>query len=61
MIKSCVIGLSKVGKFIVKVYLSLKTSLNYVFDTNHELSKSVSKKFKCKTSKNFDEIIKKVK
>ena len=60
MIKSCVIGLSKVGKIHCESLFKLKkTSLNYVFDTNHELSKSVSKKFKCKTSKNFDEIIKK--
>ena len=60
MIKSCVIGLSKVGIIHCKSLIKIKkTSLNYIFDKNYNLSKRLSKKFKCKTSRNFDSILKK--
>ncbi len=60
MIKSCVIGLSKVGIIHCKSLIKIKkTSLNYIFDKNYNLSKRLSKKFKCNTSRNFDSILKK--
>ena len=60
MIKSCVIGLSKVGKIHCESLLKIKkTSLNYIFDKNYNLSKKLSKKFKCNTSRSFNNIIKK--
>ena len=60
MIKSCVIGLSKVGKIHCENLLKIKkTSLNYIFDKNYSLSKRLSKKFKCNTSRNFNNILKK--
>ena len=38
MIKSCVIGLSKVGKIHCESLLKIKkTSLNYIFDKNYNL------------------------
>ena len=60
MIKSCVIGLSKVGIIHCESLMKIKnTSLNYIFDKNYNLSKKLSKKFKCKTSRNFNSILKK--
>ena len=60
MIKSCVIGLSKVGKIHCENLLKIKkTSLNYIFDKNYSLSRRLSKKFKCNTSRNFNNILKK--
>ena len=60
MIKSCVIGLSKVGIIHCESLLKLKnTSLNYIFDKNYNLSRRLSKKFECGTSKNFNNILKK--
>ena len=60
MIKSCVIGLSKVGIIHCESLIKIKnTSLNYIFDKNYNLSKKLSKKFKCKTSRNFNSILKK--
>ncbi len=60
MIKSCVIGLSKVGIIHCESLLKIKnTSLNYIFDKNYNLSKKLSKKFKCNTSRNFNNILKK--
>ena len=60
MIKSCVIGLSKVGIIHCKSLLKLKeTSLNYIFDKNYNLSRKLSKKFKCDTSRDFNNILKK--
>ena len=60
MIKSCVIGLSKVGIIHCESLLKIKTtSLNYVFDRNYKLSRKLSKKFKCNTSKDFNSILKK--
>ena len=60
MIKSCVIGLSKVGIIHCKSLIKIKkTSLNYIFDKNYKLSKRLYKKFKCNTSINFDSIFKK--
>ena len=60
MIKSCVIGLSKVGKIHCESLLKIKkTSLDYIFDKNYNLSKKLSKKFKCNTSQNFNNILKK--
>ncbi len=60
MIKSCVIGLSKVGIIHCESLIKIKnTSLNYIFDKNYNLSKQLSKKFKCNTSKDFNVILKK--
>ena len=60
MIKSCVIGLSKVGIIHCESLMKIKnTSLNYIFDKNYNLSKRLSKKFKCNTSRNFDSILRK--
>ncbi len=60
MIKSCVIGLSKVGVIHCESLMKIKnTSLNYIFDKNYNLSKRLSKKFKCKTSRDFNNILKK--
>ena len=60
MIKSCVIGLSKVGIIHCKSLSKIKnTSLSYIFDKDYNLSKRLSKKFKCNTSKNFNNILKK--
>ena len=60
MIKSCVIGLSKVGIIHCESLMKIKnTSLNYIFDKNYNLSKKLSKKFKCKTSRDFNSILKK--
>ena len=60
MIKSCVIGLSKVGIIHCESLIKIKnTSLNYIFDKNYNLSKKLSKKFKCKTSRDFNSILKK--
>ena len=59
MIKSCVIGLSKVGIIHCESILKIKnTSLNYVFDKNYKLSRKISKKFKCNTSRNLNNILK---
>ena len=59
MIKSCVIGLSKVGIIHCESLLKIKnTSLDYVYDKNYNLSRKISKKFKCNTSKNFNNILK---
>ena len=60
MIKSCVIGLSKVGIIHCKSLIKIKnTSLNYIFDKNYNLSRKLSKKFKCDTSRDFNNILKK--
>ena len=60
MIKSCVIGLSKVGVIHCESLMKIKnTSLNYIFDKNYNLSKRLSKKFKCKTTRDFNSILKK--
>ena len=60
MIKSCVIGLSKVGIIHCKSLLKLKeTSLNYIFDKNYNLSRKLAKKFKCNTSRDFNNILRK--
>ena len=60
MIKSCVIGLSKVGIIHCESLLKIKnTSLNYIFDKNYNLSRKLSKKFKCDTSRDFNSILKK--
>ena len=58
MIKSCVIGLSKVGIIHCESLLKIKkTSLDYVFDKNYSLSRKLSKKFKCNTSRDFNRIV----
>ena len=60
MIKSCVIGLSRVGLIHCESLLKIKnTSLNYIFDKNYNLSRRLSKKFKCETSRDFNSILKK--
>ncbi len=60
MIKSCVIGLSKVGIIHCESLLKIKnTSLNYIFDKDYNLSRRLAKKFKCNTSRDFNSILKK--
>ena len=59
MIKSCVIGLSKIGQIHCNNLKKIKnTSLNFVYDKNSTLRKKTAKRFKCKTSNNFEEILK---
>ncbi len=59
MIKSCVIGLSKIGQIHCNNLKKIKnTSLNFVYDKNFTLRKKTAKRFKCKTSNNFEEILK---
>ena len=59
MIKSCVIGLSKIGQIHCNNLKKIKnTSLNFVYDKNLTLRNKTAKKFKCQTSKNFEEILK---
>ena len=56
MIKSCVIGLSKVGKIHCESLMKIKkTSLNYIFDKNYNLSKKLSKNCLLYTSDAADE------
>ena len=60
MIKSCVIGLSKIGLIHCHTLIKLKnTQLAYVYDSNSKLRIKYSKKFKCNTSKNFNQILNK--
>ena len=59
MIKSCVIGLSKIGQIHCNNLKKIKnTSLNFVYDKNLTLRNKTAKKFKCQTSMNFEEILK---
>ena len=59
MIKACVIGLSKIGQIHCENLLKMrKTQLSFVYDKNSKLCKKYSKKYKCKTSKNFNKILK---
>ena len=59
MIKSCVIGLSKIGQIHCNNLKKIKnTSLNFVYDKNLILSNKTAKRFKCQTSNNFEEILK---
>ena len=54
MIKSCVIGLSKIGLIHCDTLIKLKnTQLTYVYDFNSKLSTKYAKQFKCNTTKNF--------
>ena len=58
MIKSCVIGLSKIGQIHCNNLKKIKiTSLNFVYDKDKTLRSSAAKKFKCQTSNNFEEIL----
>ena len=58
MIKSCVIGLSKIGQIHCNNLKKIKnTSLNFVYDKNLTLRKKTAKRFKCKTSNSFEEIL----
>ena len=58
MIKSCVIGLSKIGQIHCKNLKKIKnTSLNFVYDKDFTLSNKTAKWFKCKTSNSFEEIL----
>ena len=58
MIKSCVIGLSKIGQIHCSNLKKIKkTSLNYVYDKDFTLRNKTAKKFKCKTSNSFEEIL----
>ena len=60
MIKSCVIGLSKIGRIHCESILKIKkTSLNYVFDKNYNLGRKLSQKLKCNTSRDFNYILRK--
>tara|TARA_B100000965_G_C19588260_1_gene756810 strand:- start:872 stop:1798 length:927 start_codon:yes stop_codon:yes gene_type:complete len=59
-IQSCVIGLSKVGLIHCSSLKKIKkTSLAYVYDKNNNLSNKIARKFKCKTSIDFNKILKK--
>ena len=59
MIKSCVIGLSKIGQIHCNNLKKIKnTSLDFVYDKNLTLRKKTAKKFKCQTSNSFEEILK---
>tara|TARA_B110000261_G_scaffold93668_1_gene106243 strand:+ start:1661 stop:2593 length:933 start_codon:yes stop_codon:yes gene_type:complete len=59
MIKACVIGLSTIGLLHCENLIRIKkTKLSYVFDYNHKLRNKISKKFKCKTSNSFENILK---
>ena len=58
MIKSCVIGLSKIGQIHCKSLKEIKnTSLTFVYDKDVTLRNKTAKKFKCKTSNSFEEIL----
>ena len=58
MIKSCVIGLSKIGQIHCKNLKEIKnTSLTFVYDKDVALRNKTAKKFKCKTSNSFEEIL----
>ena len=58
MIKSCVIGLSKIGQIHCKNLKKIKnTSLNFVYDKDFTLRNKTARKFKCKTSNSFEEIL----
>jgi len=55
MIKSCVIGLSKIGQIHCNNLKKIRnTSLNFVYDRDQALRNKIAKKFKCQTSNNFD-------
>ena len=59
MIKSCVIGLSKIGQIHCNNLKKIRnTSLNFVYDNDQTLRNKTAKKFKCKTTNNFEEILK---
>jgi len=59
MIKSCVIGLSKIGQIHCNNLKKIRnTSLNFVYDKNLTLRKKTAKKFRCQTSNSFEEILK---
>ena len=59
MIKSCVIGLSKIGQIHCNNLKKIKiTSLNFVYDKDQTLRNNAAKKFKCQTSNSFEEILK---
>ena len=58
MIKSCVIGLSKIGQIHCNNLKKIKiTSLNFVYDKDQTLRNNAAKKFKCQTSNNFEKIL----
>ncbi len=59
MIKSCVIGLSKIGQIHCSNLKKIKkTKLSYVYDKNQNLRKKISQKYKCSTENNFNKILK---
>ncbi len=59
MIKSCVIGLSKIGQIHCSSLKKIKkTSLSYVFDKDKKLCKKIAKKFNCEAVNNLDPILK---
>ena len=58
MIKSCVIGLSKIGQIHCNNLKKItNTSLNFVYDKNLSLRNKTAKRFKCQTSNSFEEIL----
>jgi len=58
-INACVVGLSTIGLLHCENLIRIKkTKLAYVFDYSHKLGSKISKKFKCKTSNNFETILK---
>ncbi|MDC0450277.1 Gfo/Idh/MocA family oxidoreductase [Pelagibacteraceae bacterium] len=59
MINACVIGLSTIGLLHCRNLIKIKkTQLTHVFDYNSKLGNKISKKFRCKTSNNFENILK---
>ena len=59
MIKSCVIGLSKIGQIHCSNLKKIKkTKLSYVYDVDTNLRKKISKKYNCSSSSDFNTILK---
>ena len=59
MIKSCVIGLSKIGQIHCSNLKKIKkTELSYVYDVDPDLRKKISKKYNCLSTSNFNSILK---
>ena len=58
MIKSCVIGLSRIGIIHCQSLIKLKkTQLSFVYDCDDKLRNKFAKKFNCKTSSRFEDIL----
>ncbi len=58
MIKSCVIGLSRIGIIHCQSLVKLKkTQLSFVYDCDDKLSNKFANRFNCKTSSKFEDIL----